>query len=378
MLVLALAPAAQARQPMAKGTWARLPPAPSAAALVGSRAAVWTGKQLIVFGRIGTPGAMRNAAFSYAPATGRWRTLSPPRGDSGSYEGSTSAVWTGKRMLVWGPLTALSYDPATNVWRRIPTARFLAGAPSPLVVWTGREMITWGGGCCGEASRTGGAYDPATGKWRQLAEAPIAAQQGPTGVWTGRELIILPGRDIGDRPTGGAAYDPAKDTWRKIASPPRERLGPTAVWDGRELLVVGGVGPPDPKTGNRKLASIPLAYDPATNRWRSLSPMDNGAYGRAFSAVVWSGKALLLWGGETQAQGRYTLTTHGLAYDPRANRWSQLPTAPLLPRLNPVAAWTGKALLVWGGDPLLEGIVGSLGAPDSWPFMDGATYTPSA
>jgi len=69
VLVLALVPTAEARQPIAKGTWTRLPPAPAAAAL-GSAASVWTGKQLIVFGRIGTPGAMRNAAFSYRPATG--------------------------------------------------------------------------------------------------------------------------------------------------------------------------------------------------------------------------------------------------------------------------------------------------------------------
>jgi hypothetical protein len=68
------------------------------------------------------------------------------------------------------------------------------------------------------------------------------------------------------------------------------------------------------------------------------------------AATVWTGKALLRWGGETRVQGRYVLTTHGLSYDPKANRWSQLPTAPLLPRLDPAAVWTGKALLVRGGD----------------------------
>jgi N-acetylneuraminic acid mutarotase len=173
-------------------------------------------------------------------------------------------------------------------------------------------MITWGGGCCGDVNEGGAAYNPATGKWRTLAKAPVAGQQRPVGAWTGRELIILPGRhaDHNER-TGGAAYDPAKDTWRKIASPPRERMGSNVVWDGRELLVVGGSGPPDPETGVRKLVSVPYAYDPATNRWRWLSAMDNGAYGRGDAAAVWTGKAL-------------------------------------------------------------DGI----GAPDAWPFMDGATYTP--
>ena len=373
-LVLALAPAAEARQPLATGTWQRLPAAPPTAG-ISRPVGVWTGRQLIVFGRFGTAGAMRNVAFSYTPATRRWRALSPPRGPTGSYEGATSAVWTGRSMLVWGPATLLSYDPATDRWRTLPASP-LQGGPPGLVVWTGREMIGWGGGCCGDASNAGAAYDPATRTWTKLAKAPIAGQQGPSGAWTGRDLIVLPGVDPNGKPTGGAAYDPAKDTWRRITSPPRQRLGASAVWDGREVLVVGGSGPAD-AGGFRKLASIPFAYDPATNRWRRLSAMDDGAYGRAFATVVWTGRTLLLWGGETQARGRYTLATHGLAYDPRANRWSQLPTAPLLPRLGPVGVWTGRSLLVWGGDPLLEGLVGSVGAPDSWPFVDGATYTPS-
>jgi N-acetylneuraminic acid mutarotase len=371
-LVLALAPVARAGQPVLAGSWQRLPTAPEAAAIPYARAGVWTGKQLIVFGRAGTAGEMRNVAFSYDPASRRWRTLNPPAGPTGSYEGALSAVWTGRQMLVWGPAITLSYEPAANRWRQLPRSPLL-GAPSGLVVWTGREMITWGGGCCGDVSKDGVAYDPAAGTWRKLAEAPIAGQQSPMGAWTGRELVVFPGRDPDGKPTGGAAYDPAKDTWRRIASPPQERLGSNVAWDGRELLVLGGSGPPDSKTGIRKLVSVPFAYDPATNRWRTLAAIDQGRYGRLAAAAVWTGKRLLLWGGETQASHRSALAPHGLAYDPKTDRWFELPGAPLLGRLSPVAVWTGKALLVWGGDPFREDVPSS---SDWWPLLDGATFTP--
>jgi hypothetical protein len=364
--------AGAAALPTLPGTWQRLPAAPAAAAIPYARVAVWTGKEMIVFGRAGTPGAMRNVAFSYAPSSRRWRTLSPPKGDPGSYEGSTGAVWTGKLMLVIGPFMELSYEPATNRWRQLPNGPNL-GAPSRLLVWTGKDMITWGGGCCGEASPNGAAYDPASGKWRTLAKAPIAAQQGPAGAWTGKELVVLPGVDPDGKPTGGAAYDPVRDTWRKVPNPPQQRIGSNVAWDGRELLVVAGSGPIDPKTAFRHLATLAYAFDPATNRWRTLTAMDNGRYGRQNAAVVWAGTKLLLWGGRSEAIGQGVVAPHGLAYDPKRNRWWQLPGAPLLPRDSPAAVWTGRALIVWGGDLSFP-----TDTSDGWPLMDGATYTPGA
>jgi Kelch motif len=373
-LVLAPAPAADAaRQPTLAGVWQRLPDAPAAASIPYDRVAVWTGKQLIVFGRTGGPGKMRNAAFAYAPGTRHWRTLSPPRGPTGSYEGALAAVWTGRLVLVVGPFVALSYEPATNRWRQLPAGPSL-GAPSGLLVWTGKEMITWGGGCCGDVNEGGVAYDPATGRWRTLAKAPVAGQQRPLGVWTGKVLIVLPGLHGDDNePTRGAAYDPVRDSWRTIASPQQERTGSTVVWDGKEVLVIGGFGAPDQKSGVRSLASVSYAYDPATNRWRTLPPLDGGAFGRANAAAVWTGRKLLLWGGRTQVKGEDALAPHGLAFDPRTNHWWALPGAPLNARVNPIAVWTGKALLVWGGDPLRTQVP----PPDDWwPLLDGAAFTP--
>ena len=349
------------------GSWQRLPAAPASAAIPYQRAFVWTGKELIVVGR-----AERNVAFSYDPASRRWRTLHPPAGPPGAYEGSWHAVWTGRLMLVWGPNTLLSFDPAANRWRSLPASP-LTGGPAGLVAWTGRELIGWGGGCCGDATKEGVAYDPAAGRWRRLPTAPTGAQQSPVGVWTGRELVVLASRDMDGKPTAGVAYDPAKNAWRRIAAPPQERLNARAVWDGHDVLVVGGSRPQ--ADGKAHLASVPYAYDPRADRWRTLAPMDGGAYGRVNAAVVWTGSRLLLWGGQTQYAGRDAIAPHGLAYDPRADSWTLLPGAPLLGRINPAGVWTGKAFLVWGGDALVDQLPGAGGA-DSYPFVDGAAFTP--
>ena len=159
--------------------------------------------------------------------------------------------------------------------------------------------------------------------------------------------MLVSGRDPDGRPSApglarAAAFNPASDTWRRIAPPPQPREGAAAVWDGHELLVLGGSAPTG---GGRAPARDGLAYDPAANRWRRLTPMPAG---RTAPAAMWTGRRVLLWGGLT-AQG--TAATHGLSYDPASDRWSQLPAAPLPARLEPTAAWTGRSLLVWGGVP---------------------------
>jgi N-acetylneuraminic acid mutarotase len=270
------------------------------------------------------------------------------------------AVWTGKEVLVWGQGTRLGYNPRTNRWRRLPNSPLLSIHDGHgIVVWTGREMIGWGGGCCGDAFSDGVAYTPATNRWRALAPTPLAGDQHPLGAWTGRELVLFVGSlnpDAGKpwpaRLARAAAYDPSKNTWRRIAPLPAPRGGANAVWDGREILVVGGAA-------GRTAARVGFAYDPATNRWRRLAPMDSG---RIDATAVWTGSRLLLWGGTTRP-GSSAVPRHGLAYDPRTNRWSALPRAPLKGRLEPLAVWTGRSLVVWGGSRPLG-------------VSDGAVFTP--
>jgi N-acetylneuraminic acid mutarotase len=322
LIVLVLAGAA--------GTWSRLPAAPVTADQL--RTAVWTGKQVLVFGRHaviakdarGNPYTVRtiDVAAAFDPAQGTWRKLSPPQG--AGYSPSYSAVWTGRQLLVWGPFDALSYDPAVDKWRALPRPPTNAGR---LAVWTGKELVGWGGGCCGDAFDDGAAFNPATNTWRKLARSPLAGSQEPLGTWTGRELVIFVGNlDPNGKPwparlARAAAYNPATNTWRRIAPIPGGRSG-VAVWDGKEVLVVGGG-----KRGG-------FAFDPAGNTWRRLAHVPKATTG---AAAVWTGSQLLVWDGRS-----------GFGYDPTTHGATTLHAAPLSAQ-RPAAVWTGRSLFVWNG-----------------------------
>jgi len=366
-----LSASAAGATPELPGSWRVLAPAPIA--VDDGLSAAWTGEQLLVFGRLTNAserGTLENAvdvAAAYDPSADRWRRVTPPARVKGYFPGHVHAFWTGKELVVWGPVDE-AYDPSTNRWHRLakpPAGEFGYDA---LAAWTGREVIGFGGGCCGDAFSNSLAYDPAADRWRRLPRSPLAGSQQPLGAWDGRELLVYVGNlDPDGKPwparlARAAAYDPRANRWRRIAPLPAPRTGASAIWDGKELLVVGGWQPGPPAA----TAATGFAYDPATNRWRRLPRMESGRIG---AAAVWTGKHLLVWGGATQPPGATApnLPTHGLAYDPRANRWTPLPQAPIWGRADPAAVWTGKAMLVWGGPRY-----------NHPPFADGAAFTPAA
>jgi hypothetical protein len=141
VLALGIAPfaTAGAAAPVA-GSWRVLPKAPIAPN-DGGLASVWTGKQMLVFGRAATikQGAHYNrvnVAAAYDPARNTWRRLSPPKPTPSFMD--NDAVWTGKEMLVWGQGTRLGYTPRTNRWRRLPSSPLLSIHDGHgIVVWTG-------------------------------------------------------------------------------------------------------------------------------------------------------------------------------------------------------------------------------------------------
>jgi hypothetical protein len=320
--------------------WHSLPPAPITPDF-DARTSVWTGKQMIVFGRDqqtgldshGHPYATGrvNVAAAYDARTKTWRKLSPPMQTAGFLH--LSSIWTGREMLVWGQGTRLAYDPGRDSWRRLPGSPLLRvhdgfGA----VVWTGKEMLGWGGGCCGDAFSDGVSYNPSTDKWRALPKAPLAGNQSPVGVWTGKRYLVFAG-------AGAAAYDPARNGWRRIASPPVRVAA--AVAGGARVFVT---------TASRRV----LAYDPARDRWHGLPLLPVGRVG---TVAVWDGVRLLVWSGPRG----------GASLIPGAKKWNAFAHGALPARLESTAVWTGSSLIVWGGVPT-----------KTWGHDDeaGAVYTP--
>jgi N-acetylneuraminic acid mutarotase len=170
-----------------------------------------------------------------------------------------------------------------------------------------------------------------SGQWSTLPAAPISSRAGASVVWSGTELLVwggVAGVDYREPRADGAAYGPGTGTWRLLpASPLSPRVGQAAVWTGTEMVIWGG----DQRGGvNPSVATADgAAYDPATNRWSALpaAPLSP----RADADAIWTGAEVVILGGQsTQADGSSRNYGDGAAYDPSTNRWQHIP-APVPP-----------------------------------------------
>ena len=196
-------------------------------------------------------------------------------------------------------------------------------------------------GAEGTDSRTGSAP-------RSPASAPASASASPSD----------PASASASDPPSGAepaadvdgAVPRAEGAWSFMAqSPIRPRVLPAVAAGADEVFVWGGAAAGDagrvldvgrwPGDGAR--------YDPVANRW---SPVRRGPLSaRAGAGAVWAGDRVIVWGGaRTARRGGPTALGDGAVWD-REEGWSSLPEAPIAPRFQPFLAWSGRALIVWGG-----------------------------
>ncbi len=326
-----------------------------------------------------------------------WRTIAsvPPElnqvyGGFGDYPKAVSAasdvyVVSGHD---YGPqigIIAGRYDTQRGSWSVLPRGPVTQRA-NAIVIWTGRELIVWGGdnGLPSGPYRDGAAYDPATNRWWRIADAPLAASNASSSVWSGTEVIIWGGRTSREPDDVGLAYNPSTNTWRSIAPAPiPNRPYPAAVWADKEMIVWGGCaveppsnpGPCDNYAGNERTDGA--AYDPATNSWRMLTPSPLPP--RPKPHGVWTGREMLIWGGDA---GPASDEQMGAAYDPSADRWHLLPPAPL-PRLRDFSmVWTGNEAIVAAGQSTMVSsqVFGAAYDPkkNAWQTLPKPPYSPTA
>ncbi len=313
-----------------------------------SHTAVWTGGEMIVWG--GTGDWYLNTGGRYNPSADSWTATSTTNAPT-ARTGHT-AVWTGTQMIVWGGdnggssfKTGGRYNPSTNSWTATTITNAHAARSSHTAVWSGSEMIIWGG-YGSNYFDSGGRYNPNTNNWTatSIVNAP-SARSDHTAVWSGTEMIVWGGvagsyksSEIGGR------YNPVTNSWASTGTTPTRRSHHTAVWTGSEMIVWGGFSPSDSgflNTGGR--------YDPSTDNWMPTSTT-NAPAGRFFHTAVWTGSEMVVWGGYSYDSADHYWNTGG-RYDPGTDSWraTSLTNAPA-GRESHTAVWTGREMIVWGGD----------------------------
>jgi hypothetical protein len=136
-----------------------------------------------------------------------------------------SAVWTGREMIVWGDgEQGGRYDPSTDSWNSVSTNSSPSDRAYHCFAWTGSELIVWGG--VGNGLRNdGGRYNPLTDTWTLTALEPAPSpRQAAFVVWIGDAMIIFGGWEGGNeyvqatwcyKPPSPFAGDGLSDDWQE-------------------------------------------------------------------------------------------------------------------------------------------------------------------
>src|SRR5262245_32551148 len=87
-------------------------------------------------------------------------------------------------------------------------------------------------------------------------------------------------------------------------------------------------------------------YNPSTDSWTATSTT-NAPTARSGHTAVWTGVAMIVWGGEVTISRR--LNTGG-RYNPSTDTWTDTSTTSVpAAREYHTAVWTGSEMIVWGG-----------------------------
>jgi hypothetical protein len=249
-------------------------------------------------------------------------------------------------MIVWGgsdpPGTTdqvygdgARYRPDLDTWTPVTDE----GAPSPrylhVAVWTDHEMIVFGGSASG-----GARYDPVADAWQPMSPAGFVFG-GNTALWSGSEVIFWGGTSQLGAPLPGARYDPAADSWQPMTmdGAPSFVDQATAVWTGSAALYHGGCCVTDGARRNRA-----AAYDPVADAWGP--DVELCGDWQTISVAVWTGCDLLVW---------LAWSIEGDAAPPDVFRfdgdtaWRSQARGFPIRRSDAQAVWTGDAMIVWGG-----------------------------
>lgn len=173
-------------------------------------------------------------------------------------------------------------------------------------------------------------YDHQTDRWTVFSaeeDSDLIPYTPPTKLLDGRlvSVTIVSGRyDANDSFGALAIFDTETNEWTHLSDVPTDRFSPGVIVlsDGR-ALVAGGSEVGSTASISPASLSIVESYDPSTDTWQTLEPMNQPAIERSF--VRLNDGRILAVGGFIADPGRERWSDSVEIYNPDTNKWA--PTA---------------------------------------------------
>jgi len=252
------------------------------------------------------------------------------------------------------PIDTWAYDPVANSWTQLPPAGTVQppriGGPAMNYDPTTQRLIMFGGCDRTDTQTRDGvvvryptagtwAFDPVANTWTDLNPAgtvPPVRLEGATAYDPATQRLILFGgvnngpAGYGGFPLGDTwAYDPVANTWTELkpARPVPPARSSKMVYDpttGR-MIMFGSAGEGD-------VLNDTWAYDPVANRWTELKPSGTIPEKRMGFGIAHdpSSHRVVMFGGCNLDQTKFYNDVW--AYDSVANTWTELAPSGALPR----------------------------------------------
>jgi N-acetylneuraminic acid mutarotase len=271
------------------GIWQTLAPMPTARQELAT--AVLNGK-IYAIGGYDSSGTPTNIVEVYDPTTNTWTSAHPiPR----ALHHNSAAVAAGKLYSFGGPSTeTFVYDELNDSWSAVASMLFFHALTPAVGVFNDKIYVAGGanGGVGNSMQNQVEVYDPVANTWSALHPMRFGRNHCG-GAFIDGKFYVVGGRRRVLALDANEVYDPQTNTWTPQAALPTPRAGIAVAAVNGELFVFGGETF-DPNGGGGEVHGEVEAFNPATNTWRSLSPMPTPRHG-IWASVI--GNQIFLPGG---------------------------------------------------------------------------------
>jgi N-acetylneuraminic acid mutarotase len=169
-------------------------------------------------------------------------------------------------------------------------------------------------------------YDPAGDSWKELPPMP-GKRTAPVAIEAGGKIYVIGGSDeAGLSVPTSEAFDVATGKWETHRPMPTARNHPAGGAVNGKLYVIGGrLTAANVANMVSSATDIVEEYDPATDKWRSMTKMPYQTSGQGWITFQ---NRIYVAGGELRDDHMDAIFRDFVVFDPAANQWYRLPSMP--------------------------------------------------